>query len=393
MRSQRIALLAVSLLSLPLLAADIAVTNTNDSGDGSLRAAIEAANAAPSANNSPVRIVFRIPAPVPQQGWFTIAPLTPLPAFTGANVILDGSSQTAFTGDTNTTGPEVEVTGVHSVASDGLVVSGEGTEIGGLAINAFARNGILVKSSATILRPHVFVHDDEIAANGERGIRMLNGSGSFANNVIIGNARSGVYVDNGAVNVTGNRIVANGASGIFFDAPTTDPLANRVLQNNVIAWNGQFGISSIGPRGLVVRENSMHDNGAMAVDIGLDGPSPSPATGNYAGLVERPTILSTRYDAASGDTIIALLLDAQPITTSTTTWTVYLYATPHLDRAGFAEGETFLTKVVFPHASEIRVHADLRGQWITGLTERLIDFHDLQLTGSSELSAGVKVPE
>lgn len=394
MRSQRVALLLVSLLTLPLLAAeDIVVTNTNDSGDGSLRAAIAAANAAPSANNSPVRILFHLPAPVPAPGWFSIDPLTPLPALTGTNVIVDGSSQTAFTGDTNANGPEVEVTGAHSIASDGLVVSGEATEIRGLAINGFARNGILILPTAANRRPYASVHDNEIAINGERGFRMIDGGATLTNNVIIGNTRSGVFVDNGVVQMTGNHIVANGASGVFFSAPTTDPLSNRVLQNNLIAFNGQFGVSSIGPRGLVVRENSMHDNGAMSVDIGLDGPSPSPATGNYAGLVERPAILNARYDAASGDTIIALLLDAQPIPTSTTTWTVYLYATPHLNRAGFAEGETFLTKVVFPHASEVRVHADLRGRWITAMTERLIDYGDLQLRGSSELCAGVRVPE
>lgn len=39
-----------------------------------------------------------------------------------------------------------------------------------------------------------------------------------------------------------------------------------------------------------------------------------------------------------------------------------------------------------------RVHANLGGQYITALTERFIDFGDLQLTTSSELSDGVSVP-
>jgi len=142
-----------------------------------------------------------------------------------------------------------------------------------------------------------------------------------------------------------------------------------------------------------VRENSMHDNGGMSIDIGLDGPSPSPATGRYDGLVERPEVTSARYDEATGDTIIVLGLHAASIPAARTAYTLYVYGTTHLNRAGFAEGETFLRKVATANAStQVRVHADLRGHYITALTERLIDYGDLQLTGSSELCLGVKVP-
>lgn len=390
---------------------DIAVTNTNDSGDGSLRAAILQANAASTDGNTPIRINFRIPPPAPPSGWYTIAPLTPLPPISGYQVVVDGSTQTANTGDTNLQGPEVEVTGIHSVPGNGFVVQGTIIEIAGLAINGFPANGILITRQPNSFGPDLNLHDNYIGTdptgeravpNGERGVRLVNGRVDARSNVISGNNHSGVYIDNGFATLFGDRIgvsptdapLGNGNSGVFFYSPSPDPLDNRVLQGNVIAWNGQFGISAISPGGLVVRENSLHDNGGMSIDIGLDGPSPSPATGRYDSLVERPEVTSARYDDATGDTIIVLGLHAASVPAARTTYTLYLYSTTHLNRAGFAEGETFLLKVATANAStQVRVHADLRGHYITALTERLIDYGDLQLTGSSELCLGVKVPE
>jgi hypothetical protein len=390
---------------------EIAVTNTNDSGDGSLRDAILQTNAASTDGNTPVRINFRIPPPAPPSGWFTIAPLTPLPPVTGYQVVIDGSSQTLSTGDTNPQGPEIEVTGIHSVPGNGFVVQGLTIEIAGLAVNGFSGNGILVSPLPNTRGTSLNVHDNYVGTdptgeravpNGERGIRMVNGRLDVRNNVISGNLRTGVFVDNGFATVFGNRIgvsptdapLGNGNSGVFFWSPSPDPLVNHVLQGNTIAWNGQFGISALTPRSLVVRENSMHDNGGMSIDIGLDGPSPSPATGNYDGLVERPVVTGVRYDEATGDTIIDLRLDASQITAARTTYTLYVFATSHLNRAGYAEGETFLTKVAASGGTtELRVHADLRGHYITALTERLADYGDVQLTGSSELCLGVQVPE
>src|SRR6266446_1204730 len=58
------------------------VTNTNDAGPGSLRQAIDDANAGcttPTFSPGPCGIEFVIDAPAPPTGWFTIQPLSPLP--------------------------------------------------------------------------------------------------------------------------------------------------------------------------------------------------------------------------------------------------------------------------------------------------------------------------
>src|SRR5438552_13328016 len=70
-------------------AATFTVTNTNDSGAGSLRQAILDANEITGTDT----ITFNIPG----SGVHTISPLSALPTITGA-VTIDGTTQPGFTG-------------------------------------------------------------------------------------------------------------------------------------------------------------------------------------------------------------------------------------------------------------------------------------------------------
>ena len=85
------------------------VTNTNDSGFGSLRDAMESLSR--QCIESSCEIQFAIPPPVPESGWFTIRPQSPLPSIDAKTLVVDGASQTAVTGDTNPNGPEIEING------------------------------------------------------------------------------------------------------------------------------------------------------------------------------------------------------------------------------------------------------------------------------------------
>ena len=85
------------------------VTATTDSGPGSLRAAIEEASTS-CTGDIPCKIAFRIDTEKP---WETITLKSALPHVRGANVRVDGTTQTRFFGDLNPDGPEVELTGTR----------------------------------------------------------------------------------------------------------------------------------------------------------------------------------------------------------------------------------------------------------------------------------------
>jgi hypothetical protein len=82
------------------------VTNTNDGGPGSLRTAIYYAfDKSTDIPAVPTTVIFHIPVSDPNYsaGVFTIKP-TYLMTALGNGTTLDGTSQTAFTGDTNPMG-------------------------------------------------------------------------------------------------------------------------------------------------------------------------------------------------------------------------------------------------------------------------------------------------
>src|SRR6185312_13238884 len=118
-------------------AATFTVFNTNDTGEGSLRQAISAANA----NQGAATIDFKIPG----AGVQTIEPLSPLPAITNP-VTIDGYSQPGSSPNTNA--PDqgnnavllIELRGDQEGAgygNQGLLISAGNSTIQGLVIDGF----------------------------------------------------------------------------------------------------------------------------------------------------------------------------------------------------------------------------------------------------------------
>ena len=130
-------------------AADYTVTNTNDSGAGSLRDAINAAVANATAAHDNV-VVFNIPG----TGVHTIRPLTPLPAI--KDLTIDGYTQPGSKENTLARGSDAVLTieidgslagaGTHGLVNEGAV-PGAGVPnatVRGLVINRFGGAGIRV---------------------------------------------------------------------------------------------------------------------------------------------------------------------------------------------------------------------------------------------------------
>ncbi len=134
---------ALALFAAWLPATTFTVTNTDDSGAGSLRQAILDANAAAGADS----IAFNIVG----SGVHTIVPVTALPAITGP-VTIDGYTQPGSAPNSNDTTQglntvlQIQISGASAFCID---VAAADTTIRGLVVNGCTTNAIRLKATAT----------------------------------------------------------------------------------------------------------------------------------------------------------------------------------------------------------------------------------------------------
>jgi parallel beta-helix repeat protein len=371
------------------------VTSTADSGPGSLRQAILDANAACSSDDGklPCSIRFEIPPPVPAEGWFTIAPRTPLPSITVTDLLVDGEAQTALTGNTNALGPEIFLLGSQAGdGAEGLDLLSGAAYVRGLAIGGFAGNGIrsvtryiLFGEDHHIIERNYLGTDPTGATAVPNGLRGLTGDGfrgEITGNVISGNRRSGVFLTgSSSLTMRDNRIgvaaatddpLGNGASGVFLGA------GGALLEHNVIAYNSDFGIALPGFGGVQILENRIIHNVQPGIDIGLDGPT----------LGTAPRITSARFDPSTGETVVEGITQAQA-NVYTSSETAYVYANTR-DEAG---GDIFLGSVLADGNGKftLRYHGDMTGKYIDAMYLQVLDFGDGTAQQSSEFGARTRM--
>jgi hypothetical protein len=403
----------------------IAVTNTADAGAGSFRAAIDEAN---RCGLTPCKIAFEIPGPVPAEGWFTIAPSSPLPAILGDRVYVDGATQTALTGDTNPLGPEVALDGRFTAAGHGLMLRNrcesvvDSIVIGNFRDHAIDAGGdsICPEFSQIELRriAHNYLGTDptgNAAWPNFRGILVQGTAGQYeiAGNAISGNVRSGMWVDRGAVRINQNRIgttadgtraLPNGASGIY----VSPRVGFAEIIENIIGFNRGMGVAiERGADQIEVRQNSMRSNGGLGIDWELDGVSPQR---NDEGLEpsNAPVILSARYDENTDRTFLTMTLKTGKMNGSIfgAAAVIDLYANPGPDGDGtrWLGGGTNYSPNVNGEPFTIEIMGDFRGQWLNATSTRLYFIASRPprgqstnslaggITRTSELSNAVQVP-
>ena len=361
---------------------EVVVTNSGDAGAGSLRAAIEYANDVCVRDAVPCNIVFRIDAPVPERGWFTILPNTPLPAITAPEIEIDGSSQTRFSGDTNPLGPEIALDGSGLATGHGLELAGTGiAEVRNLAIGGFPWVGIAVtrQSSARSVISDSYIGTDATGThalpNGSRGIVFQLPASEFdvTNNIISGNGRSGVFIEGGySVTLEENRIgvgvdgqpLPNGAAGVLIGPQAAEVL----LRRNTIAHNTKFGVA-VAPEvaRFALVDNSITRNGFIGIDRGLDGFS-GYETDDFDlanAKIGPPRIVSATFDASSNTTtVIGTYNEAND---HWGTWRVALFRSTVNDGQGeFVLGQTAAIDGIF----RFTTWGDFTGQFITATGRR-----------------------
>jgi uncharacterized membrane protein len=320
-----LALLAVLIpLARPARAATLTVTTTADSGPGSLRQAILDANASTGGDT----IAFNIPTSDPgfnAAGYWTIRPLSPLPALTGGDILIDGTTQPGG----RTTGPKIVLDGTQTLDpafgntrnSHGIKITSANNTIKGLVINNFARGIGLGENSGG-----AGVYIAGPGATGNRVIGCYIGTAPDGATAA-GNSDWGVAIDDGASNNViggtgpgeGNVISGNGSGssgpsyanvviGGVDPNSTSPPSGNRVVGNligtnatgsaaigggnpgNGVLLQGRATANIIG--GLNAAERNVisgHNNELFAliaagISIGTQPPQPdNQILGNYIG--------------------------------------------------------------------------------------------------------------
>jgi hypothetical protein len=277
-----------------LAASTFTVTNTNDSGAGSLRQAILDANANAGADS----INFNIAG----AGVHVISPLTSLPTVMDP-VTIDGYTQPGASPNTDNNGDNaailIELDG-STIGSGGgtlpggITITAGNSTIRGLSIHSFSGDGIFLSQTGSNTIEGNFIGTN--AAGTQRlgnnnGIAMsfsstnlIGGLTASARNVISGNGGDGIFI---TTNSSSNKIQGN---FIGTNAAGTAALANKDGMflsgngNNTIGGNTFFARNVIsgnsGSAGLLIQSSS---NIVQGNYIGTDV-SGTLAIGNHFGI-------------------------------------------------------------------------------------------------------------
>ena len=257
--------------------ATFVVTNTTDSGAGSLRQAIISSNAAVT---GPRVISFSIAG----SGTHSINLLTALPAITKP-VTLDGLTQAgASCGSILPHALMIILNGASAGAgAQGITVTGGSSIIRGLVIQHFNGGGVHIQTNGNVTVDCNYIGTNATgsaaAGNAGDGVSVDNtSSNSISRNLLSGN-NVGVYINgsNAKFNsVTGNRIGSNAAGsaaipntslGIYFkNVPANTIGGNTVGLRNIISGNAGMGIELDQATGTVIEGNYIgSDAGGSAV--------------------------------------------------------------------------------------------------------------------------------
>ncbi len=271
----------------------VVVVNTNDSGAGSLREAIEVANA----DVRPAIIKFDIPG----EGPHTIQPGSQLPWITDS-VIIDGYTESGAIPNTNPLGfgsnavLKIELDGSLAGMASGLTIVAADCTVQGLVINRFGGlAGIEINAIGNVVRGN-FIGTDTSGSAGygmgnfpflvagilvRLGQNTIGGLDAGARNIISGNDSSGIVIsgpNNSGNLVQGNfvGIDASGSSGLgnsgngvlLLRADDNNVGGTEAGAGNVISSNGSGGIRNDNGDGNLVQGNYIGTNVSGTADLG-----------------------------------------------------------------------------------------------------------------------------
>jgi len=280
--------------------APLMVTNTDDSGPGTLRQAIEDANT----NLGKDYIHFDV-----IDLWMaTIQPLSPLPAITD-EVVINGFSQPRSKQNTNpagtgfNTGLQVVLDGsLTGAGAAGLNVIGQNCEIAGLVIQGFDNIGIAIANDNNLVR-ECFIGTDSLGylyqpnyGNGYTGIRIngadlnevtncvvsANGAAELSPNILItgGSSQNLIYGNLIGTDIAGTYPTLNPATGININESPGNTIGGLTDAERNIIFGGVhlLGVATTGNNILgnyigpdVSGQNALGAGSAVRITNGSNG--------------------------------------------------------------------------------------------------------------------------
>ena len=329
------------------------VTNTKDSGSGSLRAVLNWANSNPGKDT----VIFKIPTT--DSGYntstnsFTIRPLSPLPQITDPAVI-DGTSQPGYSER-----PVIELDG-SNVSVDGLYISAGNSTVRGLTINRFGVDGIrLIDNGGNIIEGN-FIGTDvtgtQDLGNRYSGISVetlnntIGGQTVKARNIISGNDNVGIYLTESKANnnliqgnyigsdVTGTKDLGNTNNGVAILNASNNTVGGTTIEvGNLIFGNGKNGVFINGDssKGNAILSNSIFGNDRLGIGFGDNGVISNDLGDGDTGINNLQNFPElTSAISSDGNTTIKGKINSTP----NTTFRVELFSNKVLDDSGFGNG-------------------------------------------------------
>jgi len=254
---RRIVLASLWVISASTLgAATFTVTNTNDTGAGSLRQALlDAQNCA----GAPHTIAFDVPAGSLTNGVAVFVPSSALPELTCGGTTIDGTTQTANGGNTNDV--TLGTGGTVGTGADGVAGTGDEfalPQLNGPEVQIQGTSGIGIGLG---------VNADDVTI---RGLAIYGfGSGNTVGNIVIRDVAS-TLIEGNVLGAAAAAFVSTSASFGNNITSSTDPGldSDTTVRNNLIGFSGGTGILGLGS-GSLIEGNEIRHNGAGEVEDGI----------------------------------------------------------------------------------------------------------------------------
>jgi hypothetical protein len=250
------------------------VSTAADSGAGSLRAAMQAANSHANVAGDIDHVAVDVVALDAAGGDRKIELLTALPAITDPVILGERYVATPTPTVAEPTSPQLELDGTSAgAATIGLDVAagGTGSTLMGVAVNRFGSHGIRLQSNLNGVADTVYVGTDR------------------AGTAVLGNGGNGITITGSNNVVTLAKVVNNAGDGVAVLSGT----GNWIL--------GQTSASAI------------HSNGGQAIDLGTDGVTPNDAGDPDSGpnnLQNTPVLSSVSF--AGGNATVSGTINTTP---------------------------------------------------------------------------------